>query len=165
MNILNEIASAKQKEIEEKKGLYPIKLLERSVYFDGPTLSMCQYLSRENASGIIAEFKRKSPSKGEINPYADVESVSVGYMQSGASALSVLTDKPFFSGSEEDLTKARQNNFCPILRKDFIVDSYQIYEARCHFNHSCNFITKTGKTVCTTRPRTGIRGLTGNSFA
>jgi indole-3-glycerol phosphate synthase len=91
---------------------------------------MKEYLNRKDASGIIAEFKKKSPSKGDINKYACVEDVTLGYMQAGASALSVLTDSDFFGGKNEDLTLARKYNFCPILRKDFIFDEYQIYEAK-----------------------------------
>jgi indole-3-glycerol phosphate synthase len=93
-------------------------------------VSLKKYIQREDKSGIIAEIKRKSPSKGVINPYVSVERTSIGYMQAGASALSVLTDKQFFGGSNEDLTLARKYNFCPILRKDFTIDEYQIVEAK-----------------------------------
>ncbi|MEO1383624.1 MAG: indole-3-glycerol-phosphate synthase, partial [Bacteroidota bacterium] len=68
--------------------------------------------------------------QGDINPYASVERVSIGYMQAGASALSILTDQKFFGGKNADLELARQMNYCPILRKDFIIDEYQIVEAR-----------------------------------
>ena len=81
-------------------------------------------------SGIIAEFKRKSPSKGNINLYAPVGASTLAYMQAGASALSVLTDKEFFGGKNADLTEARNYNYCPILRKDFIIDEYQVIEAK-----------------------------------
>ena len=91
---------------------------------------MKKYLLRPDKSGVIAEFKRHSPSKGDINPYAKVEEVSIGYMQAGASALSVLTDEKFFKGKNADLTEARKFNFCPILRKDFVVEEYQIIEAK-----------------------------------
>ena len=130
MNILQEIIAHKQKEIGERKGLYPVPLLEKSIYFNTPVVSLCHYLQRKDKSGIIAEFKRRSPSKGNINPYATVEQVSIGYMQAGASALSVLTDSKYFGGRSEDLTEARKYNFCPILRKEFIIDEYQIIEAR-----------------------------------
>ena len=129
-NILETIIAHKQKEVAERKELYPAKLLEQSIYFETPTVSLSKYLKREDKSGIIAEFKRKSPSKGAINLYAKVEQVSIGYMQAGASALSVLTDERFFGGKNADLTEARQFNFCPILRKDFVIDEYQIIEAR-----------------------------------
>lgn len=130
MNILDEIVNHKKKEVAERKELYPVSLLEKSTFFNSPTVSMSRYINREDKSGIIAEFKRKSPSKPAINLYADVEEVSVSYMQAGASALSVLTDNHFFGGKSEDLTIARRYNFCPILRKDFIIDEYQILEAR-----------------------------------
>ena len=100
MNILNKIVENKKREVEERKELYPTRLLERSIYFDTPIVSMKKYLLRDDKSGIIAEFKKKSPSKGDINPYASVEKVSIGYMQSGASALSVLTDSHFFGGKK-----------------------------------------------------------------
>ena len=130
MNILDEIIAFKRKEISERKELYPVKLLEKSVYFSSPTVSLKKYLAREDKCGIIAEFKRRSPSKGNINQYADVEEISIGYMRAGASALSVLTDNHFFGGSNDDLKTARKFNFCPILRKEFIIDEYQLYEAR-----------------------------------
>lgn len=130
MNILQEIIAHKFKEVEERKGLYPVRLLEKSIYFETTPVSLSRYLTRPDKSGIIAEIKRKSPSKGVINGNVSVERVSIGYMQAGASALSVLTDRNYFGGSNEDLTTARKFNFCPILRKDFIVDEYQILEAK-----------------------------------
>jgi indole-3-glycerol phosphate synthase len=130
MNILDEIITYKHHEVAEKKSLYPTKLLEKSIYFNTPTVSFKKYLLRPDKNGIIAEFKRKSPSKGMLNPFVSVERTSIGYMQAGASALSVLTDTHFFGGKNEDLTTARNFNFCPILRKDFIIDEYQIVEAK-----------------------------------
>ena len=130
MNILDKIVAYKKEQVIERKELYPQKLLEKSLYYSTPAVSLKEYLAREDKSGIIAEFKRKSPSKGMINAYAKVEDTSISYMQAGASALSVLTDDHFFGGSNKDLQTARKFNFCPILRKDFVVDEYQIYEAR-----------------------------------
>lgn len=130
MNILDKIVAHKRVEVARRKELYPEKLLEQSIYYETPTVSMRHYIRRPDKSGIIAEFKRRSPSKGDINPFASVEKVTIGYMQAGASALSVLTDEYFFGGKNADLTEARKNNFCPILRKDFIIDAYQIKEAR-----------------------------------
>jgi indole-3-glycerol phosphate synthase len=130
MDILTEIIQYKHKEVEDKKSLYPARLLEQSIYFPTPVVSLKKYLLRDDKSGIIAEIKRKSPSKGIINGHVSVERTSIGYMQAGASALSVLTDMKFFGGSNEDLTMARKFNFCPILRKDFVVDEYQIIEAK-----------------------------------
>lgn len=130
MNILDTIIAKKYKEVEERSELYPVKLLEKSSFFSSPTVSLKKYLLREDKSGIIAEIKRKSPSKGWINPYVSIERTSIGYMQAGASALSILTDKEFFGGSNEDLMVARKFNFCPILRKDFVVKEYQLVEAK-----------------------------------
>ncbi len=130
MNILDKIIAHKKKEIADRKALYPPPLLEQSIYFETPVVSLSKYLLREDKSGIIAEFKRRSPSKGDINLYATVERTSIGYMQAGASALSVLTDSHFFGGKNEDLTVARKFNFCPILRKDFVMEEYQLIEAK-----------------------------------
>ncbi|HZI25553.1 MAG TPA: indole-3-glycerol phosphate synthase TrpC [Chryseolinea sp.] len=130
MNILDQIIEHKRKEVAERKALYPVKFLEQSIFFESQPVSMKKYIQREDKSGIIAEIKRKSPSKGVINPHVSVERTSIGYMQAGASALSVLTDKDFFGGSNDDLTIARKFNFCPILRKDFTIDEYQIVEAK-----------------------------------
>src|SRR5688572_6383691 len=130
MNILDEIVKHKEKEVSEAKALYPVKLLEQSIFFSSPTVSLKKYIQRPDKTGIIAEFKRKSPSKGVINAHASVERTTIGYMQAGASALSVITDKNFFGGSNDDLKLVRKYNFCPILRKDFTIDEYQIIEAK-----------------------------------
>jgi indole-3-glycerol phosphate synthase len=130
MNILDQIIVTKQKEVAERKALYTVKLLEQSIHFQAPTLSLKKYLQRVDKSGVIAEIKRKSPSKGVINQHISVERVSIGYMQAGASALSILTDMTYFGGSNDDLLTARAFNYCPILRKDFIIDEYQIVEAK-----------------------------------
>jgi len=130
MSILDEIVAHKRKEVENNKSLYPVKLLEKGVYFEGKPVSMVEYLRREDKQGIIAEIKRKSPSKGIINSHVSVEKISIGYMQAGASGLSILTDKNYFGGSSKDLIEARSFNYCPILRKDFVIDEYQIIEAK-----------------------------------
>lgn len=130
MDILAEIVANKRKEVASSKELYPVKLLEQSIYFEGQPVSLRKYLQRSDKSGIIAEIKRKSPSKGNINKHVSVERTSIGYMQAGASGLSVLTDKKYFGGSSEDLKVARSFNFCPILRKDFMIDEYQVIEAK-----------------------------------
>lgn len=130
MNTLEKIIAHKRKEVEERRSLYPIPLLEKSVYFNSQKVSLSKYLKREDKNGIIAEIKRHSPSKGYLNKYVNVERTSIGYMQAGASALSVLTDMEFFKGTSEDLKIARKFNFCPILRKDFIIDEYQVIEAK-----------------------------------
>jgi indole-3-glycerol phosphate synthase len=130
MNILSKIIENKRIEVDERKALYPIKLLEKSIYFNTQPVSLKKYILYPDKSGIIAEFKTKSPSKGDINTYAKVEKVSIDYMQAGASALSILTDIKYFGGSFNNLTKARKYNYCPILQKDFVIDEYQILEAK-----------------------------------
>jgi indole-3-glycerol phosphate synthase len=130
MNILDKIIERKKQEVAERKSLTPEKLLQKSIFFEGQPVSMKKYLLNPEKTGIIAEFKRKSPSKGWINPTASVEKTTIGYMQAGASALSILTDTDFFGGSAEDLMTARTFNFCPILRKDFIIEEYQLLEAK-----------------------------------
>jgi indole-3-glycerol phosphate synthase len=130
MSILDEIVAHKRKEVAEDKELRPVRLLEKSIHFSAPCVSLKAYLERSDLLGIIAEFKRMSPSLGFINEYASVEKTTLGYMQSGASALSILTDKRYFGGNIGDLTSARKRNYCPILRKDFIIDEYQIIEAK-----------------------------------
>lgn len=130
MKILETIKQQKIKEVEERKSLYPVRLLEKSMYFETQCVSLKSYISNEKHSGIIAEFKRKSPSKGNINLYADAEKITLGYMQAGASALSILTDETFFGAKQQDLAIARKLNYCPILRKDFIIDEYQIIESK-----------------------------------
>ncbi len=130
MNILDQIVETKKKEVAENKATNPVRRLEKSIYNRARPVSLKHYLMRDDLTGIIAEFKRRSPSKGMINEYADPARVSLAYMQAGASALSIITDGHYFGGSNDDLMAARQNNFCPILRKDFIIDEYQVLEAR-----------------------------------
>ena len=130
MTILEEIIAFKHHETAERRDLVPVKKLERSEHFTVPVVSLVSYLRRPDKVGIIAEIKRRSPSKGMLNEYISVEQLSIGYMQAGASALSVLTDTKYFGGTNEDLTTARRFNYCPVLRKDFIVDEYQVIEAR-----------------------------------
>ncbi len=130
MNILEKIAINKKLEVEDRKTLYPVRLLEKSLYFNTEAVSMRKYILRKDKSGIIAEFKRKSPSQGFINELANPAQITLEYMQAGASGLSVLTDDYYFGGSLKDLQAARDENYCPILQKDFIIDEYQIIEAK-----------------------------------
>ena len=130
MNILEEIVAHKHRETTECRELVPVKKLERSEAFNVPVVSLVSYLKRPDKVGIIAEIKRRSPSEGMLNEYISVEQLSIGYMQAGASALSILTDAKYFGGTNDDLTMARRFNYCPVLRKDFIVDEYQVIEAR-----------------------------------
>ncbi len=130
MNILEKIIENKTKSIRQSKEFVSIKRLEMSIFFDSEVVSMTRYLKRADRVGIISEIKRSSPSAGIIREEVDVEKLSISYMQSGASAISVLTEENFFSGSRKDLETVRRYNFCPILRKDFIIDEYQIIETK-----------------------------------
>ncbi|MBS4044502.1 MAG: indole-3-glycerol phosphate synthase TrpC [Chitinophagaceae bacterium] len=130
MSILAEIKAFKIEEVKQKKELYTLKQLENSIYFNSKCVSLKKYIADPNRSGIIAEFKRKSPSKGFINKYANAEEITIGYMQAGASALSVLTDEKYFGAIAKDFSSARKYNYCPVLRKDFIVDEFQIIESK-----------------------------------
>lgn len=129
MNILDTIVARKREEVAARKQHTSEDALQQAEHFSRPTYSFSQAL-RNTPPGIIAEFKRKSPSKGTINAKADVQTTTIGYVQAGAAALSVLTDVDFFGGSDENLRIARAHNQCPILRKDFIIDPYQITEAK-----------------------------------
>lgn len=130
MNTLEKIIADKYLEVEERKKQRTVADLEKSSFFSRPTLSLKSFLLNPNKSGIITEFKRKSPSKGLINGTSSVEVVSKGYEQAGASALSILTDHFYFGGSTADLELARGQVAIPILRKDFVVDEYQVLEAK-----------------------------------
>lgn len=130
MNTLEKIIADKYLEVEARKQQRPVAVLEKSSTFSRTTLSLKSFLLDPTKSGIITEFKRKSPSKGLINGISSVEVVCKGYEQAGASALSVLTDQDYFGGSTADLELARKQVAIPILRKDFVVDEYQILEAK-----------------------------------
>lgn len=133
MNILDQINDNKRREVAEAKEKVSIEDLKASPYFNRTVNSLKEALLTTNASGIIAEFKTQSPSKGTINENAEASEVTAGYVSAGASGLSVLTDERFFGGSIEDLAKARwANPTTPILRKDFIIDIYQVYESKAH---------------------------------
>jgi indole-3-glycerol phosphate synthase len=116
-------------EVMERKAQQPATSLEKNPLFTRATLSLRDSLLDGNRTGIIAEFKRKSPSKGVIHDHADVSAITAAYTRHGASGISVLTDEFFFGGSTGDLITAREN-VIPILRKDFIIDEYQLIEAR-----------------------------------
>ena len=129
LNILEKIIAYKKTEVAKAKEHTPVEALMQSEYYNRKTFSLKQFLLDENKTGIIAEFKRRSPSKGIINNRADITAVTKAYTENGASCLSVLTDNHFFGGSNNDLQRSRINNI-PILRKDFIIDEYQIVEAK-----------------------------------
>ncbi len=130
MSILDKIVSRKKEEVALAKERVSAKELEKSADFNRTPLVFKHFLLDEKRTGIISEFKRRSPSKGLINGSADVATVTKAYNAAGASALSVLTDNDFFGGNADDLIAARAVNQIPILRKDFMIDEYQILEAK-----------------------------------
>ena len=130
MNILDKIVNNTRTEVRERKQQVSIQDLEKSLYFSRDTYSMTDFLVDPEKSGIIAEIKKQSPSKGVINDKVSVEEVGIGYEKAGASAISVLTDLEFFGGKMEYLTAVRKKVNIPLLRKDFIIDEYQLLEAK-----------------------------------
>jgi indole-3-glycerol phosphate synthase len=131
MNILDKIVIDKRKEVDIKKSLIPIQQLEQSVLFERATNSLSNKL-KESKSGIIAEHKRRSPSKSVINQSLNVQDVAIGYEDAGVCGMSVLTDGKYFGGSLGDLLIARSSCNLPLLRKEFIIDEYQVLEAKAH---------------------------------
>ncbi|MGB5435557.1 MAG: indole-3-glycerol phosphate synthase TrpC [Maribacter sp.] len=129
MNILDKIVKDKRVEVNLRKGLIPTSQLERSVLFDRETMSLAHAL-RTSKSGVIAEHKRRSPSKSVINQNLNVQDVAWGYENAGACGMSVLTDGKYFGGSLDDLLLARAAVTMPLLRKEFIIDEYQVLEAK-----------------------------------
>jgi indole-3-glycerol phosphate synthase len=133
-DILEEIVANKRKEVEVFKQELPFALLEERVnnIRGGLSISMSANL-RNSGSGIIAEFKRKSPSKGWFSKEASIKVIGKSYEENGATAMSVLTDTKYFGGSHQDLTDARMADIkLPILYKNFIIDEYQLYQARLY---------------------------------
>jgi indole-3-glycerol phosphate synthase len=128
MNILDQIVAQKELEVAKRKQISSIDALKAAPLFNRSCFSATAFLKDPERTGIIAEFKRKSPSKGVINGTADVVQVTGAYAKH-ASAVSVLTDQDFFGGEPADLIAARVHAI-PILRKDFMIDAYQVYEAK-----------------------------------
>lgn len=135
MNILDKIIANKKTEVALHKAQFPIEHLLDPSFMERECVSFKNAI-RNSDSGIIAEFKRKSPSKGWIHPDARVESIVPEYTSGGAAAISVLTDQEFFGGNLNDLKRARELTHIPILRKDFIIDEYQILQAKA-FGADC----------------------------
>jgi len=129
MNILDKIIQDKRKEVALKKEYIPIQVLEKTPFLGRETISLANKLKNSN-TGIIAEFKRKSPSKSIINNTATVEDVAIGYENAGVCGMSVLTDEIYFGGTLDDLIIARESCNLPLLRKDFVIDEYQLLEAK-----------------------------------
>lgn len=130
MNILDTIKEQKLKEVEALKLNFSISDLEKYPLFNSTTNSLKNAVKNALSEGIIAEFKRKSPAKGNINLEANVAEVTRGYVDAGAVGLSILTDELFFGAKKDDFQLARKNKTIPILRKDFIVDEYQIFQSK-----------------------------------
>lgn len=130
MTILDKITADKIKEVILRKSILPASQLEQSVLFNRATISLATAV--RNGSGIIAEHKRRSPSKAVINNSLSVQDVARGYEKAGASGMSVLTDGKYFGGSLDDLILARASTSFALLRKEFIVDEYQIIEAKAY---------------------------------
>ena len=130
MTILDKIVLRKKEEIAQAKQQVSVKQLEQGPHFNRNPYSLKEFMLDKHRTGIIAEFKRRSPSKGVINDKVTVADVTTAYAAAGASALSVLTDTDFFGGHTNDLLEARASNTVPILRKDFMIDEYQLLEAK-----------------------------------
>ncbi len=131
MNILDKIIADKRIEVDLRKSLIPIKQLEQSVLFERETISLASKL-KNSTTGIIAEHKRRSPSKSVINQNLNVFEVAKGYEDAGVCGMSVLTDGKYFGGSLDDLLTARASCNLPLLRKEFIIDEYQLLEAKAY---------------------------------
>ena len=128
-DILSEIIANKRFEVDLQKQSISLEQLQNSLETTVKQRSLKEAL-KSSSSGIIAEFKRRSPSKGWINRKAQAEDIVPGYVNAGASAVSILTDEKFFGGNLKDIKDARPLIDIPILRKDFIVDEYQLYQAK-----------------------------------
>lgn len=130
MTILDQIIADKRREVELAKINHPISKLKSSAYFNRERYSFKESLDNNNGPSIIAEFKRKSPSKDFGKSHLTTNEICPNYQINGAGALSILTDHKYFGGSNEDVCSVRDKITIPILRKDFIIDSYQIHEAK-----------------------------------
>ncbi|MBC9796517.1 indole-3-glycerol phosphate synthase TrpC [Sinomicrobium weinanense] len=130
-NILDKIITDKRREVALKKNIIPVSQLESFALFNRKTVSLAKNLSNSH-TGIIAEHKRRSPSRSVINQGLNVADIALGYEKAGVSGMSVLTDGKYFGGSLDDLLLARSVTGIPLLRKEFIIDEYQLLEARAH---------------------------------
>tara|TARA_Y100000991_G_scaffold137397_1_gene103575 strand:- start:113 stop:898 length:786 start_codon:yes stop_codon:yes gene_type:complete len=129
MTILEKIVNDKREEVKINKSLTPISKLEKSSLLNTNGKSLKNKLINSE-TGIIAEHKRRSPSKSTINDSIDIMEVVKGYEKAGVSGISILTDKKYFGGTINDLKIAREISDLPILRKEFIIDPYQIVESK-----------------------------------
>ena len=131
-DVLSEIIAHKRLEVDKQKQLLSINEIEKIIEKQTCTSFSLKESLLSSSHGIIAEFKRKSPSKSWINQGADASVIPLQYEMNGAAALSILTDETYFGGSITDLKQAISQIFIPVLRKEFIVDEYQIYESKMH---------------------------------
>lgn len=130
MTILDKIVLDKKEEVSAKKRIFDLDFFQRSPLFKRETHSLAEGIRKK--SGIIAEFKRRSPSRQMINQNSSVLEVAKGYEQAGVSGISVLTDTKYFGGALDDLMQVRSIAGIPVLRKEFIIDAYQIYESKAY---------------------------------
>lgn len=131
MSILDHIVADKKKEVDLRKKIFPLSYWEQSPLFKRDGFSLVKQL-KESTTGIIAEHKRRSPSRDNINSSLNVHEIALSYEKAGVCGMSVLTDLKYFGGSLEDLIVARAMCQLPLLRKEFIIDSYQLFEAKAH---------------------------------
>lgn len=128
MTVLDQIIDSTERAVERRRAQLPLEELEAQLGGRGADRPFAEALTRPGLA-VIAEFKRRSPSAGEIRPGATVADVVDDYQRGGAAALSILTEGDYFGGSLDDLVAARSSSQLPILRKDFIVDYYQLVES------------------------------------
>ena len=131
MGILQRIMECKKKEIQTRLMEFPINVLKQKKQFNIPKKSLATILKNNVSTGIIAEFKRKSPSKGIIHNNPNLAEITQSYFNNHAAGISILTDEQFFGGTLLDLEQTAQLSI-PVLRKDFMIDAYQIYEAKAY---------------------------------
>ena len=129
-DVLSEIIAHKKLEVEKQKTLLSLAEIEKRIEKNSYQALSLKDALLQSSHGIIAEFKRRSPSKSWINQHADASVIPFQYEQNGAAAISILTDEAYFGGTIADMQKALSITTIPVLRKEFIVDEYQLYEAK-----------------------------------
>ncbi|NLZ95552.1 MAG: indole-3-glycerol phosphate synthase TrpC [Bacteroidales bacterium] len=135
-DILREIIAHKRNEVDKQKKILHLKEIEKVIEMQQEAAPSLKEALLNSSHGIIAEFKRKSPSKSWMNQYADASVIPLQYEDSGAAALSILTNEKYFGGTVKDMQQTIASTSIPVLRKEFIVDEYQIYESKMHGAHA-----------------------------